>query len=108
MPNVVYISKIQIPINNEPVVFEFYDSGVQQKLAGGISFNVCWDGGGIPTVEDVPYGVVINYNDTEYVGTLSANSADPLTFYLVKSSAQVNNKDVYEEYIAYGSGNSKY
>ena len=98
----VYISKITLPVGNETVTYNFRDEYAQQKLAGGLQFVVCWDGEE-PVVANIPAGVVVKYQGENYTGTKAASTAEPLTFYLVKSSTQVDGKDVYEEYVASGS-----
>jgi len=98
----VYISKITLPVGNETVTYNFRDEYAQQKLAGGLQFVICWDGEA-PVVANIPAGVVVKYQGENYTGTKAASTAEPLTFYLVKSSTQVDGKDVYEEYVASGS-----
>lgn len=90
------ISKIKLPSGN---VYDIKDSTAREMIAGGISFIVAWDGTAAPVVANVPAGVVIHYNDTDYTGTLSTADAQLGAFYLVKSSTQVGAVDVYDEYI---------
>jgi len=87
----VYISKITLPVGNETVTYNFRDEYAQQKLAGGLQFVVCWDGEE-PVVANIPAGVVVKYQGENYTGTKAASSAEPLTFYLVKSATQVDVK----------------
>lgn len=105
MPSKVYISKITLPVGNESVTFHFEDEYVRQRLAGGLQFNVCYDGGE-PVVANIPAGVVVKYNNVTYTGTLAASEAEPLTFYLVKSGTQVGGMDIYDEYTPVGSPKS--
>lgn len=98
------ISKIQLPSGN---VYNIKDEVARQMIAGGISFIVTWDGTAEPVVANIPAGVVVRYNGTDYTGTLPANSAQPGAFYLVKSSTQEEVLDVYDEYVPIGETGSK-
>lgn len=99
------LSKIQMPSGT---VYNIKDAYARQLLAGGLIFNVCWDGTSAPVVSNIPEGVVVTYNDVQYTGTLDANSSEPLNFYLVKSSTQTETLDVYDEYVAIGASPNKY
>lgn len=90
------ISKIKLPSGN---VYDIKDSTAREMIAGGISFIIAWDGTAAPVVANVPAGVVIKYNGTDYTGTLSTADAQLGAFYLVKSSTQVGAVDIYDEYI---------
>ena len=96
------ISKITLPSGN---TYEIKDAVARQAIAGGVSFIVAWNGSSTPVVADIPAGVVVTYNDTDYTGTLAANSAQAGAFYLVHSSSTTN--DVYDEYVAVGTTGSK-
>lgn len=106
------ISKIKMPSGN---TYEIKDSWVreikipqlEQLIAGGVSFVTAWNGISTPVVANIPEGVVVNYNNTNYTGTLSADDATPGSFYLIKSSTQEDNLDVYDEYVVVTSGNTK-
>ena len=76
-------------------------------IAGGVSFVTAWNGTSTPVVANIPEGVVVIYNNTNYTGTLSADDATPGSFYLIKSSTQEDNLDVYDEYVVVTSGNTK-
>lgn len=102
-----YISKLTLPIGNETVTFNLADAYVRQKLAGGLAFVVCWDGTATPVVANIPAGVKVTYQGEEYTGTKAASTAEPLTFYLVKSATQVGSLDVFDEYVAAGQSGSK-
>ena len=82
---------------------------ISETVAGGVSYNVVWDGTSEPVVANIPAGVVVTYDGTDYTGTLSANNATPGAFYLVKSSTQADSGagDVYDEYVPVGSTGSK-
>lgn len=115
MPN--YIRKITLPSGGTYVIKD--DSTNDQKgtlqaqidalasaIAGGVSFIVAWKGTSTPVVADIPKGVVVTYNGTNYTGTLEASSAQAGAFYLVYSETQEGNKDVYDEYVVIDTGTS--
>lgn len=96
------ISKITLPSGNS---YDIKDAVARQAIAGGVSFIVAWNGSSTPVVADIPAGVVVTYNETDYTGTLAADSAQAGAFYLVHSSSTSN--DVYDEYVAVGTAGSK-
>lgn len=96
------ISKIQMPSGN---VYDIKDAVARQAIAGGVSFIVAWNGSSTPVVANIPAGVVVTYNETDYTGTLSAESAQAGAFYLVASSSTAQN--IYSEYVAIGTTGSK-
>lgn len=98
------ISKIKLPSGNE---YNLKDAYARQLLAGGLVFNVCWDGTDTPVVANIPDGVVVTYNGQSYTGTKAVSTAEPLNFYLVKSSTQTEVLDVYDEYVVIGTGANK-
>lgn len=97
------ISKIKLPSGNE---YNIKDALARQMISGGISFIIAWNGTSAPTVANIPSGVVITYNSTNYTGTLTASADTVGKFYLVKSSTQVETLDVYEEYATITNGSS--
>ena len=99
------ISKIQLPSGN---TYDIKDATARQMISGGVSFIIAWDGTSTPTVANIPAGVVVTYNSTDYTGTLAADSAEAGAFYLVKSSTQKGGSlDVYDEYVPVGTTGSK-
>lgn len=98
------ISKITLPSGN---TYEIKDAVARQAIAGGISYIIAWDGTSTPVIANIPAGVVVTYNSTDYTGTMSADSADPGAFYLVKSSTQKDVLDFYDEYVPVGESGSK-
>ena len=86
------ISKITLPSGN---TYDIKDATARSLISGGITFTVCWDGTSTPVVANIPAGVVVTYNSTDYTGTKSAASAEPNTFYLVKSGDDLNKYDEY-------------
>lgn len=109
--NIPVIEKITLPSGNTYFIAdrELRDvvDTLSQTVAGGVSYNVAWDGASTPVVSNIPAGVVVTYGGTDYTGTLAANSATPGAFYLVKSTTQVEDKDIYDEYVPVGPDGSK-
>lgn len=101
------ISKIKLPSGNE---YEIKDAVARQMISGGVSFIIAWDGSAAPVVGNIPAGVVVKYEGTNYTGTLAADSAEAGAFYLVKSSTTPSSEtlDVYDEYVPVGTAGSKY
>ena len=87
------ISKITLPSGN---TYDIKDAVARQAIAGGITFIVAWSGASTPVVSDIPAGVVVTYNGTNYTGTKTAASAQTGAFYLVKSGSGTN---AYDEYV---------
>ena len=109
--NTPVIEKITLPSGNtyfiaDREIRDVVDT-LSQTVAGGVSYNVAWDGNSTPVVGNIPAGVVVTYEGTDYTGTMVANNATPGAFYLVKSSTQVDEKDVYNEYVPVGPDGSK-
>lgn len=96
------ISKVQLPSGN---VYDIKDAVARQMIAGGVSYTVSWDGASTPVPANIPAGVVVTYNGTDYTGTLAANDAEPGAFYLVKTSDESQN--IYSEYVPVGTTGSK-
>lgn len=109
--NTPVIEKITLPSGNtyfiaDREIRDVVDT-LSQTVAGGVSYNVAWDGTSEPTVGNIPAGVVVTYNGTDYTGTMAANNATPGAFYLIKSATSVDEKDVYDEYVPVGPDGSK-
>lgn len=60
---------------------------------GKNSYRVAWDGSTQPTVANIPAGVVVTYNNTDYIGTLSASANTINSIYLVGQDMYVTSKD---------------
>ena len=110
--NVPVIEKITLPSGNTYFIAdrEIRDvvDALSQAIAGGVSYIIAWDGVSAPVVAQIPAGVVVRYNDTDYTGTLAANNATPGAFYLVKSATQAGSTlDKYDEYVPVGNEGSK-
>ena len=100
------ISKITLPSGN---TYDIKDAGARDLISQltGISFIVAWNGSSTPVVANIPAGVVVTYNDTDYTGTLAANSASAGAFYLVYSTTSSVSIDIFDEYVAVGATGSK-
>ena len=98
------ISKITLPSGN---TYNIKDAVAREAIAGGVSFIIAWSGNTTPVPANIPAGVVVTYNGTNYTGTLSADSSQAGAFYLVKSSTQAATLDVYDEYVAIGTTGNK-
>lgn len=109
--NTPVIEKITLPSGNtyfiaDREIRDVVDT-LSQTVAGGVSYNVAWDGTSAPTVGNIPEDVTVTYNGTTYTGTLDADNAAPGAFYLVKSGTQVDGHDVYDEYVPVGTSGNK-
>lgn len=100
------ISKITLPSGN---TYDIKDATAREMISGGVSFVIAWDGASVPTVANIPAGVVVTYNDTDYTGTLDADDAEAGAFYLVKSSSTPSSEilDIYDEYVPVGITGNK-
>ena len=108
--NTPVIEKITLPSGNsywiaDREIRDVVDT-LSQTIAGGVSYNVGWDGASEPVVGNIPAGVEVEYNGQTYTGTLTANNATPGAFYLVKSDTQTD-MDVYDEYVPVGETGNK-
>lgn len=92
------ISKITLPSGN---TYDIKDAVARELISGGIAFSVAWDGNSTPTVANIPAGVTVNYNDTNYTGTKAASTGTLGTFYLVRSGDDTNK---YNEFVVIRSG----
>lgn len=111
--NTPVIEQITLPSGNTYYIAdrEIRDvvDAIGDTIAGGVSFIVGWDGASTPVVGNIPEGVEVVYNGTTYTGTLSADSATPGAFYLIKSATTTTGSpsDSYDEYVPVGSTGSK-
>lgn len=99
----LFISKIKLP---NGTTYDLRDQGARDLIAGGFQYIVAWAGTTTPVVANIPAGVVVTYNSTDYTGTLAASSSTCGKFYLVKSSTQKGTKDYYDEYITVSDGST--
>lgn len=102
------ISKIRLPGSNTD--YDIKDAVARQMISGGVSFIIAWDGTAVPTVAEIPEGVVVKYNGTNYTGTLPADDATAGAFYLIKSATAPSSEtlDIYDEYVPAGTTGSKF
>ena len=110
--NTPIIDRITLPSGNtyyiaDREIRDVVDT-LSQAIAGGVAYIIAWDGSAAPVVANIPAGVVVTYNGTNYTGTLAANSAQTGAFYLVKSATQAGSAlDKYDEYVPVGETGSK-
>ena len=110
--NTPIIDRITLPSGNtyyiaDREIRDVVDT-LSQAIAGGVAYIIAWDGSAAPVVANIPAGVVVTYNGTDYTGTLAANSAQAGAFYLVKSATQAGGAlDKYDEYVPVGDTGSK-
>lgn len=69
---------------------------------GNGSYVEAWDGASTPVVADIPAGVVVTYNTTDYTGTLAASASTVGKIYLVSTGTAGN----YDRYITEVSGST--
>lgn len=110
--NTPVIDRITLPSGNTYYIADREIRNVvdtlSQAIAGGVTFVIAWDGTSTPVIAEIPDGVVVTYNGTDYTGTLAADSATPGAFYLVKSATQAGGTlDKYDEYVPVGETGSK-
>ena len=111
--NTPVIERITLPSGNSYYVAdrELRDvvDVLSQTVAGGVKYIIAWDGNSTPVPAEIPEGVKVTYEGTEYTGTLSANSIQAGAFYLVKSKTSPSSEtyDVYDEYAPVGEVGSK-
>jgi hypothetical protein len=110
--NTPIIDRITLPSGNtyyiaDREIRDVVDT-LSQAIAGGVAYIIAWDGSAAPVVANIPAGVVVTYNGTNYTGTLTADSAQAGAFYLVKSATQAGGAlDKYDEYAPVGEAGSK-
>ena len=108
--NTPVIEKIKLPSGNDYYIAdrELRDvvDVLSDTVAGGVSYTVSWDGSSTPNPANIPEGVTVTYNGTDYTGTMSANSATPGAFYLVPVGGDESN-NIYAEYVPVGASGSK-
>ena len=59
------------------------------------TYVMAWDGASTPVPANIPAGVVVNYNGTDYTGTLAASASTAQDLYLVASGSQPGEYDRY-------------
>jgi len=59
------------------------------------TYVMAWDGASTPVPANIPAGVVVTYNGTDYTGTLAASASTAQDLYLVASGSQPGEYDRY-------------
>jgi len=97
-PNTIQLKKngqIVYPITDVSCVMGLNGSAVTEAI-------LCWDGASTPVVANIPAGVVVTYNTTNYTGTLAASSSTTGKIYMVATGTANN----YDRYMTFASGSS--
>lgn len=89
------ISKIKLP---NGASYEIKDAVARELIAGGLKYIVAWDGNSMPVVSNIPAGVVVRWEGTDYTGILAPEDAELGGFYLVKHVDPKESLDYYAEY----------
>lgn len=100
------ISQITVPSGN---TYDIKDTVARTGISSGGTFVIAWAGGAAPTVADIPAGVVVTYNNTNYTGTRVASADDQKKFFLVAATNQGTDQetlDIYDEYVVIDNGTS--
>ena len=92
------------PQTHEKAVIDSNGVNLQTKLANITtpSYVTAWDGVSTPVVANIPSGVVVTYNSTDYTGTLAASASTLNKTYLVATGTANN----YYRYVTELSGSS--
>ena len=92
------------PQTHEKAVIDSNGVNLQTKLANITtpSYVTAWDGVSTPVVANIPAGVVVTYNSTDYTGTLAASASTLNKTYLVATGTANN----YYRYVTELSGSS--
>ena len=69
--------------------------GAAVDAMSGSEVIIAWDGASVPVVADIPSGVTVTYNDTDYTGTLAASSDLSGKVYLIGQQ----DSDVKTQYV---------
>lgn len=100
------ISQITLPSGD---TYNIKDTVARAGVSSGGTFVIAWAGNAAPTVANIPKGVVVKYNNTEYTGTKTASVDDLKKFFLVAATSQGDNQetlDIYDEYVVIDNGAS--
>lgn len=79
-----------LPLTHERAVRDSYGVRLDAKLDSASIKNkiTAWDGTSTPIVGNIPEGIVVNYNGTNYTGTLEASSSTDGKIYLVWNNTE--------------------
>ena len=108
------ISQIKLPSGT---TYDIKDTVARSLVTNNGTFVIAWNGTGTPDASKIPAGVVVTYTSgsttASITGSLVASDGSGnienstlKKFYLVKSATQVNNQDIYDEYITVDNGSS--
>lgn len=100
------ISQITLPSGT---TYNIKDTVARSGVSSGGTFVIAWAGNSTPTVANIPAGVVVTYNETNYTGTKAASANDLKKFILVAAIDQGSNQetlDIYDEYVVIDNGES--
>ena len=110
MPYGPFISKVTLPDGR---TFDLKDLEardlISQLMNAGIKFTIAWDGESTPDVTKIPDGVVVEYQSTEYVGTLAPSAATAPFITLVFERTTGTAPDIskiYGEYVTVTEGSA--
>lgn len=78
------------PITHEKAVRDSSGVSLEAKLSAleSKTYVEAWDGASTPVVANIPAGVVVSYDGTNYTGTLAASSSTDGKIYLVKDGTE--------------------
>lgn len=78
------------PLTHEKAVRDSAGLSLDTKLSAleSKTYIEAWDGASTPVVANIPAGVVVSYNGTNYTGTLAASSSTDGKIYLVKDGTE--------------------
>ena len=98
----VKIANTNAALDNQSIVIAALQSSV-----GALSTNdtvLAWDGSSAPVVSNIPAGVVVSYNGTDYTGTLQASSSTHQKTYLIGNE----DDDTKKQYVTVKNGSTYY
>lgn len=92
------------PQTHEKAVIDANGVNLETKLANITtpSYVVAWDGASTPVVANIPAGVTVTYNTTDYTGTLAASASTVNKTYLVSTGTTDN----YNRYVTQLNGST--
>lgn len=78
------------PLTHEKAVRDSSGVSLEAKLSAleSKTYVEAWDGASTPVIANIPAGVVVSYDGTNYTGTLAASSSTDGKIYLVKDGTE--------------------
>lgn len=111
MPYGPFISKVTLPDGR---TFDLKDLEardlIEQLMSAGIKFTIAWDGESTPDITKIPEGVIVEYQDTPYIGTLVASEATApfITLVFERTTGESPNiQKIYGEYVTVTEGSAE-